>query len=379
MGNKLIVLDTRATEMICCRLMMVLLLRIMVCSSARSIETSRSWVFGMKVKHIHLIVKCLIQMILVSVEKMASLGLKMELCSQGLKEEFGESMKLQEKEISNNQKYISGMEQDEEPSSSTVSGDEFTRHLKEANGLLKKAREDLMAQVDDEMTEILLCKSASLLSRALKMEPTSLQAVGQLGNTFLLHGELKLKKSRELRALLSRSDCSSTEKGSRVRPEILKYEGLSKDKVTSVLVDVCEECEELLIEAGRKYRMALSIDGNDVRALYNWGLALSFRGQLIADVGPEAALDADKVYLAAIDKFDAMVSKSNAYAPDALFKWGVALQLRSHLRPSSSNEKLKLLHQAKRLLEDALHMDPDNPQVRKALSSCITEINCQLL
>eukprot|EP00268_Persea_americana_P052083 TRINITY_DN5815_c0_g1_i1.p1 TRINITY_DN5815_c0_g1~~TRINITY_DN5815_c0_g1_i1.p1 ORF type:complete len:817 (-),score=145.81 TRINITY_DN5815_c0_g1_i1:124-2574(-) len=300
-------------------------------------------------------------------------------CSQRLKEELRETMKSQEKAISNNHIYMSRMEQDGEPSSSTVSGDEFARHLKEANGLLKKAREDLMVQVDDEMTEILLCKSASLLSRALKMEPTSLQAVGQLGNTFLLHGELKLKKSRELRALLSRSDCSSTEKGSRVRPEILKYEGLSKDKITSVLVNVCEECEELLIEAGRKYRMALSIDGNDVRALYNWGLALSFRGQLIADVGPEAALDADKVYLAAIDKFDAMVSKSNAYTPDALFRWGVALQLRSHLRPSSSKEKLKLLHQAKRLLEDALRMDSDNPQVRKALSSCIAEINCRLL
>ena len=32
----------------------------------------------------------------------------------------------------------------------------------------------------------------------------------------------------------------------------------------------------------------------------------------------EAALDADKVYLAAIDKFDAMVSKSNAYTPDGM-------------------------------------------------------------
>lgn len=30
----------------------------------------------------------------------------------------------------------------------------------------------------------------------------------------------------------------------------------------------------------------------------------------------EAAVDADKVFLAAIDKFNAMVSKSNAYAPD---------------------------------------------------------------
>jgi hypothetical protein len=32
----------------------------------------------------------------------------------------------------------------------------------------------------------------------------------------------------------------------------------------------------------------------------------------------EAAVDADRVYLAAIDKFDAMLSKSNTYAPEGL-------------------------------------------------------------
>jgi len=30
----------------------------------------------------------------------------------------------------------------------------------------------------------------------------------------------------------------------------------------------------------------------------------------------EAAVDADRVYLAAIDKFDAMSSRSNTYAPE---------------------------------------------------------------
>ena len=66
----------------------------------------------------------------------------------------------------------------------------------------------------------------------------------------------------------------------------LQANRISKEEVGSVLVDVCEECEELLVKAGRKYRSALSIDGNDMRALYNWGLALSFRAQLIADIGP---------------------------------------------------------------------------------------------
>lgn len=300
--------------------------------------------------------------------------------SHGLKEESTKTNKLQEQTTFNDQRCVSDMEVSDGPSSSPILDDEeFSKHLKEANGLLKQAKECLTGQVDEEKAEILLYNSESLLSRALRMNPTSLSAVGQLGNTFLLHGELKLKKSRELRALISNSASSSNLKGTRARSERLKYQVFNKDKVTSDLVDVCEECEKLLIEAGRKYRMALSINGNDIRALYNWGLALFFRAQLIADIGPDAALDADKIYLAAIDKFDAMVSKSNAYAPDALLRWGVTLQYRSHLRLSNSSEKLKLLYQAKRLLEDALYMDCDNPQVREALSSCISEINSRYL
>ncbi|THF95922.1 hypothetical protein TEA_024430 [Camellia sinensis var. sinensis] len=131
----------------------------------------------------------------------------------------------------------------------------------------------------------------------------------------------------------------------------------------------------LLVEAGRKYRLALSIDGNDTRALYNWGLALNFRAQLIADIGPEAAVDVDKIFLAAIDKFDAMMSKSNVYTSDALYRWGVALQQRSRLRPRDSEEKAKLLQQATRLYQDALDIDSDNLQVTEALYSCISVLN----
>lgn len=258
-------------------------------------------------------------------------------------------------------------------SSQKVSDDVvFDRCLTEANDLLKQAKEYIRSRRDEERAEIVLYRSAKLLSKAIAMKPMSLLAVGQLGNTYLLHGELKLKISRELRTFLSGVPLS-IEKRSRVLKG-LDDRITSKDDIASILIDVCEECEELLVEAGRKYRLALSIDGNDVRALYNWGLALSFRAQLIADIGPEAAFDADKVFLAAIDKFDAMMSKGNINAPDALFRWGVALQQRSRLRPSNSKEKMKLLQQAKRLYEDALHMDSKNLHVREALSSCISEL-----
>ncbi|XP_043690004.1 uncharacterized protein LOC122640821 isoform X2 [Telopea speciosissima] len=261
-------------------------------------------------------------------------------------------------------------------SSSMISDDvAFDRYLTEATDLLKKSRELLRVKGDEERAEVMLYKSARLLSRAIAMKPMSLLAVGQLGNTYLLHGELKLKISHELRTLLSRKESLFVGRKGKVHHKGLDDQVLRKDKIASVLIDVCEECEELLIEAGRKYRLALSIDGNDMRALYNWGLALSFRAQLIADIGPEAAFDADKVYLAAIDKFDAMMSKSNAYAPDALFRWGMALHHRSRLRPSNNKEKKKLLQQAIRLFEDALHMDSENILVREALASCISELN----
>ncbi|KAI0500361.1 hypothetical protein KFK09_018573 [Dendrobium nobile] len=253
------------------------------------------------------------------------------------------------------------------PETSNISMDEkFADGIKEASYLLTRAREFMMTQAGEEQADATLYKAADLLSAAIDMRPMSLVAVGQLGNTYLLHGELKLKVTRELRTLLLRSDSLFKKNDSIVT---------NREEIASVLVSVCEECEVLLVKAGRKYRRALSIDGNDVRALYNWGIALCFRAQLIADVGPEAAMDADKVYLAAIDKFNAMMSGSNAFAPDALYRWGMVLQQRSHLRRNNSREKSKLLHQAKSLFEEVLSMDSDNQVVRHALISCISELN----
>ncbi|XP_074572339.1 uncharacterized protein LOC141828853 isoform X2 [Curcuma longa] len=260
--------------------------------------------------------------------------------------------------------------------SSTHSTDgDFDQNVQEASELLRQARIYMKSQTDEEALDALLYKSEKLLSVAVHLKPMSLLAVGQLGNAYLLHGELKLKISKQLRALLSKSDAILNEKSTVLRAKKLDTRILSRDNLTSSLTDVCEECEELLGKAGRKYRMALTIDRSDIRALYNWGLALSYRAQLIADIGPEAAADADKVYMAAIDKFDAIVTKSNAFAPDALYRWGVALQQRSNLRRNNRGEKLKLLQQAKSLFEDVLYVESNNQLAREALSSCLLELD----
>ncbi|WVZ78344.1 hypothetical protein U9M48_026073 [Paspalum notatum var. saurae] len=261
---------------------------------------------------------------------------------------------------------------DETSDAADLDGQEFTQNVKEAAEILRKARESM---ADEETTDALLYKSARLLSTAVALRPASLVAVGHLGNTYLLHGELKLKISRELRTLLANSGAFLNGRDHVPRPRKFDRRILNRESISSTLVDVCEECESLLVEAGRSYRTALSIDPDDVKALYNWGLALIFRAQLLADIGPEAAVDADQVYLAAIDKFDAMLSRSNTYAPEALYRWGTALQQRSHLRPRKSREKIRLLEQAKSLFEDVLYVEADNKMVREALSSCISELN----
>ncbi|KAI5331157.1 hypothetical protein L3X38_021283 [Prunus dulcis] len=146
--------------------------------------------------------------------------------------------------------------------------------------------------------------------------------------------------SRELRTQLARSDPLSAEKWIRMHDKIS-----SKDEIASVLINVCEECE---------------------------GTSCGSRQKILE---LKRLLMLTNMFLAAIDKFDAMMSKGNVYAPDALFRWGVALQQRSRLRPSNGKEKVKLLQQAKRLYEDALHMDSNNVQVREALSLCTSELS----
>lgn len=246
--------------------------------------------------------------------------------------------------------------------------DRFTQNVHDGAQLLKRAREYLRNEVDEEMAEVVLYKSAELLSSAVALKPMSLLAVGQLGNALLLHGQLKLKISRDMRSFLSRNN------GQRPNFSRSRNSSVTKEVPSSDFVSACEECEELLVEAGRNYRIALSIDGSDTRSLYNWGIALYYRAELIADVGPEAALEADQVYLAAIDKFDATTSRSNGYAVDALYRWGLALRRRSNLRLGNGRDKIKLLKQAKSLFEEVVSVDSNNELAREALFSCLSEI-----
>uniref|UniRef100_A0A0A9F2G4 Uncharacterized protein n=1 Tax=Arundo donax TaxID=35708 RepID=A0A0A9F2G4_ARUDO len=154
---------------------------------------------------------------------------------------------------------------DESDDAMDSDGHEFNRNVEEAAEILRKAREYMISRADEETADALLYKSARLLSTAVALRPTSLVAMGQLGNTYLLHGELKLKISHELRTLLANTGAFLN--GRERVPQSRKVDTriLNRENISSVLVDVCEECESLLVENGRSYRTALSIDSGDVK------------------------------------------------------------------------------------------------------------------
>lgn len=70
-----------------------------------------------------------------------------------------------------------------------------------------------------------------------------------------------------------------------------------------------------------------------------------------------------------------LILPTNRQCNAALYRWGIALQQRSHLRRNNRGEKLKLLQQAKSLFEDVLYVESTNQLAREALSSCLLELN----
>ncbi|GLJ13968.1 hypothetical protein SUGI_0223380 [Cryptomeria japonica] len=250
----------------------------------------------------------------------------------------------------------------------------FQMCLDKGGALLKDAKKGLQGKSEVVDAEGMLYEAAVIFSTASALDPSSLVAVGQWGNTLLVHGEFKLKLSQELRSLLQSRNYSLSKKAQRYQPDELRLAMMDRDTIAETLHQVCEECDKLLVEAGRKYRKALLLDKYDLRSLYNWGLALCFRAQLFSGGGERALKTADKIYLAAIDKFEAVMGISETYAPDALFSWGLALRNRSHMRTIGSKERIRLLQQARQLFEDALKFNPNHGQAKTAAVSCIDEL-----
>ncbi|KAJ7541790.1 hypothetical protein O6H91_10G077000 [Diphasiastrum complanatum] len=262
------------------------------------------------------------------------------------------------------------------PKSNTSEEEKSNCLLEEGEALLDEGQEGLTGRIEVGVAERMLYEAANIFAAAAAMDPSSLSAIGSWGNTLLVHGQLKFKLSQQLRSMLPLSaEGDITGNRRQLEAEEDWSEQMEFEVLDRTLQEVCEECEKLLVEAGRKYRLALSLDRRDARALYNWGLALCFRAQLTAEERTETTTqDADKIYLAAIDKFEALMSTDQTYAPGALLNWGLAMRDRSRLKPMGDKDRVKLLFQAKELFQDALKFDPHYGQARGAIAACNAEL-----
>eukprot|EP00850_Spirogloea_muscicola_P015809 SM000124S25941 [mRNA] locus=s124:260179:262899:- [translate_table: standard] len=285
--------------------------------------------------------------------------------------------------------------------------------LEEGGVLLREGREGLVGKVEAGVAERLLSQAAERFAAAVELDSASVAAVGQLGNALLAHGELKLHLARQLREMVPESEPPERSKGGS-RPSAADEERRSlmerrRQSLLQQAYQAGDECEQLLMDAGRKYRAALSLDNRDARALHNWGLALCYRGHLLAEeaedvrelmlfplpgacwlfvklmsissaesAGFTLAQDyvavADKMYLAAIDKFEAMLSMSTKWRVSALQNWGLALRDRSRLRALGSRKREKLMEQARDCFQSALDLEPSNPQLRGGLAAAEIEL-----
>ncbi|MCO5572904.1 hypothetical protein L7F22_026665 [Adiantum nelumboides] len=166
---------------------------------------------------------------------------------------------------------------------------EFQKLMTGGETALRHGKAGLFGKIEVGEAEAMLYKAADQFASAAALDLSSVEAVGFWGNTLLVHGELKLMLSRELRHLISTPDVISPY-WIRQTKGMEAHEKSNRAVLQRTFQTVCEECEELLVQAGRKYRRVLSISNSEVRALYNWGLALCFRAQLIAEEGGQVFL-----------------------------------------------------------------------------------------
>lgn len=234
--------------------------------------------------------------------------------------------------------------------------------------LLKEGEQGLDGRLEVGVAARMLKEAGARFAAASAIDPSSLATIDAWGITCLVHGKLKLLLSEKLRDMLLETRAQGSQKDSNGQSNLSTVEG--------VIPKVCEECEKLLVEAGRKFGMAVSMDQRDDLALFNWGLALLYRARLIAaDDLEDAAQDADKIYSAAIDKFKATSKFSKEYAGAAFLSWGLALRDQCWLhRSMATEERIKLLEQARWVSEQALQAYPNSMEAKCTVEACSEEL-----
>mmetsp|Transcript_11041 Transcript_11041/g.31210 ORF Transcript_11041/g.31210 Transcript_11041/m.31210 type:complete len:700 (-) Transcript_11041:218-2317(-) len=197
--------------------------------------------------------------------------------------------------------------------------------MREGRQIMKQAR-DLTDLLD---ADDLLMDAERAFTRAVKLSPSTVKARGNLGNTLLARGQLKI-------SLIESRQAADTDDA---------------------------EAEALLINAGRCFKAVLDATGRDERALCNWAAALVARAGLVEGAKPEAAAE---LYNLAVDKYEAVLSQ-NPHQVHSLKNCGIALRCLACCTGPENPETVETLEDALYNLEAALREQPEDDSVREEL------------
>ncbi|MCO5605872.1 hypothetical protein L7F22_060056 [Adiantum nelumboides] len=159
----------------------------------------------------------------------------------------------------------------------TPETDEFEVLMNVGNALLTEGEQGLDGRLEVGVASRMLKEAAVRFAAASAISPSSVAAANALGTTLLVHGKLKLTLSEKLRDMLLETRAPRQKRDSEETATTLE----------NMIPKVCEECEKLLIEAGRNFGKAVSLDKSNDFALHSWGIALFHRARLIATDGLE--------------------------------------------------------------------------------------------
>lgn len=155
---------------------------------------------------------------------------------------------------------------------------EYQGLIEDGRALYKEALKVLEGKLEIGIAENLFQQSIEILERAVSRSPgmREIEAMEECGNALFGFGEMKLRSVQDFGSLLWGSG--------RQALDIREWpEGGNEENLEIFIGELAQDCEDLLVQAGRMYRSVLSVQPGHGKALLNWGLALSFRAELLLE------------------------------------------------------------------------------------------------
>jgi hypothetical protein len=168
----------------------------------------------------------------------------------------------------------------------------FERLMSVGCALLTEGEQGLDGGLEVGIAERMLKEASFIFASASSIDSSNPKPISALGNTLLTRGKLKLLLMEELREIIADSNANTgryvksrranpNRKNQRVNVDDDVYQKGIDGSIRNMIPKVCDDCEGLLVEAGRKYHALLLMNKRDEHAMFCWGQALFFRGRLV--------------------------------------------------------------------------------------------------